>query len=374
MSIARAILEFLDVPLAGAWDMPPEEALDFLRRKGLRTTFDYRDMLGDEHARAFTIAKMMDADLLATVQESLTDAVARGVPFEAWADSIVPTLQAKGWWGRRQVVDPVTGQVVVAQLGSPSRLQTIYRTNMQSAYAAGNWDAIEDQADLAPYLLYDAVDDHRTRPEHAAWDGLVLPITDPWWKTHYPPNGWNCRCSVIQLSAEEVADMGLVPARGAPKEKGYTWENPRTHKRERIPKGIDPGWNTNSGEARAKVLRDQADAKLKGYPAQLAQAAAKGFRAAIEAGKKAAEAAAGSATATNLGNLARMATRNTERAAAASITAALDAGGALADAIRAIRRTKAGKAMTDSQLLNAATERVRAARMRGRADLDGVDD
>ena len=373
MSIARAILEFLDVPVASAWDMPPEEALDFLRRKGLRPTFDYRDMVGDEHARAFTIAKMMDADLLATVQESLTDAVARGVPFEAWADSIVPTLQAKGWWGRQQVVDPVTGQVVVAQLGSPSRLQTIYRTNMQSAYAAGNWDAIEDQADLAPFLLYDAVDDHRTRPEHAAWDGLVLPITDPWWKTHYPPNGWNCRCSVIQLSAEEVADLGLAPARAAPKEKGSLWTNPRTGKRERVPKGVDPGWANNSGEARAKVLRDQVQTKVQGYPPEFAQAALKGYRAAIDAGKAAADVVAGSVTTTNLGNLARMATRTTERAAAASIQAALDAGGALADAIRAIRRTKAGKAMTDSQLLNAATERVRAARMRGRADLDGID-
>lgn len=373
MSIARAILEFLDVPVASAWDMPPEEALDFLRRKGLRPTFDWRDMVGDEHARSFTIAKMMDADLLATVQESLTDAAARGIPFQEWADTIVPTLQAKGWWGRRAVIDPVTGQEVVAQLGSPSRLQTIYRTNMQSAYAAGNWDAIEEQADLAPYLLYDAVDDHRTRPEHAAWDGLVLPITDPWWKTHYPPNGWNCRCSVIQLSAEEVADLGLAPARAAPKEKGTTWENPRTGKRERIPAGVDPGWNNNAGEARAKALRDTADAKLKSYPADFAQAAVKGFRAAIDAGKAAAQAAAGSTAAVNLGNMARMTTRNAERAAQASIDAALADRGPLGAAIRAIRRTKAGKAMTARQLLDAATERVRAARMAGRADLDGID-
>ena len=57
----------------------------------------------------------------------------------------------------------------------------------------------------------------------------------------------------------------------------------------------------------------------------------------------------------------------------AGIDAALAERGPLADAIRAIRRTKAGKAMTARQLLDAATERVRAARMAGRADLDGID-
>lgn len=371
MSRARALLDFMDVPTAAAWTMTPEEALEFLRGKGLRTTFDYRDMLGEEHARAFTIAKMMDADLLADVQDSLTDALARGVPFSEWRDTIVPTLQARGWWGRKAVVDPVTGSTVVADLGTPSRLQTIYRTNMQSAYAAGQWQAIEEQADDAPFLLYDAVDDHRTRPEHAAWDGTVLPVTDPWWSTHYPPNGWNCRCSVIQLSADEVADLGLAPARRAPKDGSYTWDNPRTGKRQRIPNGVDPGWNTNSGEARAKALRDQVDGKLKSYPTEFARAAVNGFRAAIDAGKAAAAAAPGSATAANLGHLARTTTRNAERAAQATIDAALETGGELAVAIRAIRRTKAGKGMTAVELLAAASARAEVERARMLGDLDG---
>jgi SPP1 gp7 family putative phage head morphogenesis protein len=283
----------------------------------------------------------------------------------------VPQLQAKGWWGRKRVVDPLTGNVVVAELGTPSRLQTIYRTNMQTAYAAGQWDAIEQQADLAPFLLYDAVDDFRTRPEHAAWDGTVLPVTDPWWQTHYPPNGWNCRCSVIQLDADEVAELGLAPARKAPKDGTYAWDNPRTGKRQRIPKGIDPGWNVNSGEARSRALRDQVDSKLKGYAMDFARSAAVGFRAAIDAGKAAAAAATGSATAANLGHLARTTTRNATRAAQATIDAALEAGGDLAVAIKALLRTKAGKAMGPVELLAAATARAEAERARMLGDLDG---
>ena len=37
----------------------------------------------------------------------------------------------------------------------------------------------------------------------------MLPIDDPWWNEHMPPNGWNCRSSVVQLSAAQVAELGL---------------------------------------------------------------------------------------------------------------------------------------------------------------------
>lgn len=37
------------------------------------------------------------------------------------------------------------------------------------------------------------------RPEHAALHGVTLPITDTFWETYYPPNGWNCRCTVVQV-------------------------------------------------------------------------------------------------------------------------------------------------------------------------------
>ena len=37
------------------------------------------------------------------------------------------------------------------------------------------------------------------RPAHAALDGVTLPPSDPFWLDYFPPNGWNCRCTVVQV-------------------------------------------------------------------------------------------------------------------------------------------------------------------------------
>ena len=53
------------------------------------------------------------------------------------------------------------------------------------------------------YLQYIAVGDELTRDDHEALNGLILPINDPIWDTITPPNGYNCRCSVIGVSEFE---------------------------------------------------------------------------------------------------------------------------------------------------------------------------
>lgn len=186
------IASFGDAHVSIGFDVTPQQAVDYFRSKGLRESFNYDDLLAEEHAAAFTVAKMADIDLLRDVHESLQQALQDGMRFQDWADMLRPTLQAKGWWGRQAVRDPVTGATVVSELGSARRLETIFRTNMQSAYAVGQWQQIKEQQTDAPYLMYDAVDDFRTRAQHAAWDNKVLPVSSQWWQTHMPPNGYNC--------------------------------------------------------------------------------------------------------------------------------------------------------------------------------------
>ncbi len=268
-----SIVEFFDVPTADAFNVPAEDAIAYFQGKGLRPTFSYADMLGDAHDQAFTVAKMMDVDLLAKVRKSMDDAIKGGTTFKQWADDLVPELQKAGWWGVKEVVDPLTGLPTLAKLGTPWRLETIFRTNMQGAYAAGQWQEIEKQADVAPFLMYDAVDDFRTRPLHAAWDRTVLPVSSAWWKTHFPPNGWNCRCGVIQMDANDLKRLGLK-VQDMPEVTTYAWKNPRTGEVLKVPEGIDPGFDKNAGVNHLNALQKQLNDKIADLPPTMKQAAA----------------------------------------------------------------------------------------------------
>jgi SPP1 gp7 family putative phage head morphogenesis protein len=268
------------VAVDARFDLPPEEALAFFRAKGYALGFAWQDVWQQEHDAAFTVAKMMDLDLLRDTRAAVDKAIAEGQTFQQFRDNLEPTLVKAGWWGKAEMVDPATAEKKLVQLGSTRRLRHIYRNNMQQAYAAGHWQQIEQNKDDAPYLMYDAVDDGRTREEHLEWDGTVLPWNDPWWETHYPPNGHNCRCSVIQLSAEQVRAMGLAVADAAPPVKTRDYTNPRTGEVSQVPEGIDPGFAHRPGASRAGQAAQQFAQKAADAPPEMGIRAMKTLSAA----------------------------------------------------------------------------------------------
>lgn len=67
-----------------------------------------------------------------------------------------------------------------------------------SALMAAKWEEFARDGDRY-HLQYRTVGDGKVRPEHAALDGITLPMSDPFWETYFPPNGWGCRCSVVQV-------------------------------------------------------------------------------------------------------------------------------------------------------------------------------
>jgi SPP1 gp7 family putative phage head morphogenesis protein len=95
---------------------------------------------------------------------------------------------------------------------SPYLLNTLVRTQIQIAYSAGQWNALQDpeiQNELWGYEYVTARDD-RVRPEHAALDGTKLPKDDGFWLSYWPPNGYNCRCIAVEIWNDESDAMKTI--------------------------------------------------------------------------------------------------------------------------------------------------------------------
>lgn len=228
--------------------LDPVEAIAWFRAKGFDISFDWRDIWQEEHARAFTVAKAMNRDLLEDIRAEVDRALSEGLTLENFSKALRPNLEARGWWGKALMDDPATGETKVVQLGSPARLRTIYETNLRTSYMAGKWQRIERSKKTLPFLRYVSVMDGREREEHHGWHGTVLPVDHPWWDTHFPPCGWGCRCEPQALNERMLKRRGWTvnePRRFA--ERDYI--NKRTGEVTRLERGIDPGWNYNVGKA-----------------------------------------------------------------------------------------------------------------------------
>jgi SPP1 gp7 family putative phage head morphogenesis protein len=188
--------------------LEPAEAIRFLESKGYAIGFKWQDVWAEAHARAFTVAGVMKVDVLQDIRGTLTEALKNGETLETFKKKLTPILQQKGWMGSGYVSDSATGEIHGKRL-TPRRLDTIYQTNMQSAYMAGRFKAQLANAEAHPYWEYVAVLDNRTRPAHRALSGRIFRYDDPFWQSFYPPNGWNCRCRVRTRSGREIEQKDL---------------------------------------------------------------------------------------------------------------------------------------------------------------------
>lgn len=224
-------------------NLKPADAIEYLRSKGYRISWNWRDTWQEAHAKAFTVAKAMKLDILNDIRESVTTAIDEGQTLEQFRQRLEPTLKSKGWWGKVRAKD-VPGYDPeksppdkIVQLGSPYRLKTIYRANLQTAYMAGKYKRYIDNADDRPYWRFIATQDSRARRSHAALHDKVFRYDDPFWDTHYPPLDWNCRCAVQALSAGEVKEQNLHIETRAEAEELAAETQP------------GEGWNFNVGKA-----------------------------------------------------------------------------------------------------------------------------
>jgi hypothetical protein len=105
--------------------------------------------------------------------------------------------------------------LAVNQLYNVDYLQAEYELAVAGAQMASKWAEFEPGA----LLQYRTVGDNLVRPEHVAYDNVTLPAGHSWWLSHYPPNGWRCRCDVVELGpdAERTPDHKLEALPNVPK-------------------------------------------------------------------------------------------------------------------------------------------------------------
>ncbi|MGA0569638.1 phage minor head protein [Variovorax sp. VNK109] len=232
--------------------LPPAEAIAYFRQKGYRVGFDYRDVWQQEHQAAFTVAKAMQVDLLAEIRAGLDAALADGTTFETFQQALRPRLVARGWWGRQEMVDPDDGEKKLVQLGSPRRLQVIYDTNLATAYSEGQWERVQRNKQIFPFLEYVKSAAEHPRTEHLAYAGLVLPADDPWWQTHMPIKDYGCKCSVIQHTRRMLDREGLTVGTPPP-DVMRTVVNKRTGEEMQVPAGVNPAFHYPPGGRAASL-------------------------------------------------------------------------------------------------------------------------
>lgn len=97
-------------------------------------------------------------------------------------------------------------------------LQAEWQTAKQAAKMAANWEAYQNNADKYPNLEYRTQQDNRVRDSHHALHGIVAPINSDFWKSNYPPNGWRCRCYVVQTAAEPSKQFPFISEKEQPLE------------------------------------------------------------------------------------------------------------------------------------------------------------
>lgn len=261
---------------------PDPRAVAFLEAKGLKRSWRWPSMWGTEHAFAFTLAGVHRLDVLAAGRQLSTQAVRDGQTLEMFQAAFEERLKSLGFSGPQLVTQFPEGPRKV-DLSAPSRVRVIYDTNVRQAYAASEWQAIQDTAADFPALQYHHTPQEHPRLQHEAFDGIVLPVDHPFWKTHFPPNGWFCKCFVLQVSAGKLSRGAVnLTSEAELKAKGFDpdpatwpiWRHEATGVEEPVPPGVTPGFGHNSGMARRQNLADLLARKLTGLDPDLARAAA----------------------------------------------------------------------------------------------------
>jgi len=178
-----------------------EEA--FLTRLGMSSE-EFYALAEAYRGRAWTLTHIADHQMMLRIKEQLQASIESG-----------GTLQEFRKWLAQDVKPGMDAATALEWTGAYT--QTVFRMATFTSYSSGRWKQITDPdvVEEFGYLMYDAVNDDRTRDDHAEMDGKVWrreEFPDYWW----PPNGFNCRCEVRAVNEEIASRLGGEAERDQP--------------------------------------------------------------------------------------------------------------------------------------------------------------
>lgn len=247
--------------------LPFSEQIAFFRRKLAIPTTGWTDIYNAEHDWAFVVAGANRNDLVTDFQQSVDRFIAEGRTLADFRQDFSSIVEKHGW--------SYNG-------GFGWRTRVIYDTNLRGSYQAGRFAQLMDNRETLPYWEYvhsDAVE--HPRELHLAWDSMILRWDDPWWTTHFPPNGWGCQCTARGRSEAWMKRNG----RSVDTAPEIVWEDRTIGQRSingsytvRVPQGIDPSFEHAPGRSRldSQTPPPRNDDPLSDNPASMSSASAPG--------------------------------------------------------------------------------------------------
>lgn len=217
-----------------------DESIEWFRSKTPFTARRYYELESAARDRSFTISNTAQMDVIQGILDDIDRAIQNGTSLGDFSAHVSEKLE-EAWGGS------------VANPGH--RIETIYRTNIQSAFSRGRqvqMDQPEVKA-LRPGRLFDAVRDHGTTPVCRECDGTLVDADDPWLADHIPPLHHQCRSRIRAVRMTEVRRRG-----------GFT----AAHKLPRI--GPDAGFGEKPNFDRDIIQRIDTD--FQSYDRDLAEA------------------------------------------------------------------------------------------------------
>ena len=173
-----------------------------------RGTIEYlRRISGIDPSKARSKFKRHIAGAIGDLSKEITSEVKKAVE-----DLTKQGIHLRGGKAR---IQEILARHNVQVTNTPALAETLFRTQSQQAYAAGRWNTVND-SDFGDYIWgveYVTAGDDRVREGHRVLEGVRLPKEDPFWKKYFPPNGWNCRCTTLEIWKDESTakiDFGIT--------------------------------------------------------------------------------------------------------------------------------------------------------------------